>query len=131
MERVAPCLILVGRVLLSIIFIQSGWSKIGGFEGLQANMASHGIPSVLAPLVILTELGGGLCVLLGLFTRYAAIALAGFCLLAAYFFHFDFGDRMQMITFLKNITIAGGFLVLAGAGPGALALDHWLGRRSA
>ena len=72
----------------------------------------------------ITELGGGLLVLLGLFTRYAAIALAGFCLLAAWFFHYQPGDMMQMINFMKNITIAGGFLVLAGSGPGALALDN-------
>ena len=52
------------------------------------------------------------------------IALAGFCVLAALLFHFHPGDLMQMISFMKNITIAGGFLVLAGAGPGALALDN-------
>ena len=50
--------------------------------------------------------------------------LAGFCVLAAFIFHFDMADRMQMINFMKNLTIAGGFLVLAGAGPGALALDN-------
>src|SRR6478735_6121835 len=92
MEKFAPYLIVIGRVVLS--------------------------------LVILTELGGGLCVLLGLFTRYAAIALAGFCVLAAWFFHYQPGDMGQMINFMKNITIAGGFLVLAGAGPGAFALDN-------
>jgi putative oxidoreductase len=63
-------------------------------------------------------------VLLGLFTRPVAIALAGFCVLAALFFHWHPDDQMQMINFMKNITIAGGFLVLAGAGPGALALDN-------
>lgn len=124
MERVAPYLILVGRVLLSIIFIQSGWSKIFGYAGTVEHMNAAGVPGALLPLVILTELGGGFCVLLGLFTRYAAIALAGFCVLAAYFFHYHPGDMGQMINFLKNITIAGGFLVLAGAGPGALALDN-------
>ncbi|MGB6769258.1 MAG: DoxX family protein, partial [Methyloceanibacter sp.] len=78
---------------------------------------------MLLPLVILTEVGGGLCILLGLFTRWAAIALAGFCVLTAIIFHWHPDDPMQMINFMKNITIAGGFLVLAGAGPGALALD--------
>jgi putative oxidoreductase len=125
MERAAPYLIFVGRVVLSIIFIQSGWSKIFGFEGLQGALESHGIPQLLSPLVILTELGGGLCILLGLFTPYAAIALAGFCLLAGWFFHYQPGDMGQMINFMKNITIAGGFLVLAGSGPGAFALDNW------
>jgi putative oxidoreductase len=115
---------LIGRVVLSIIFIQTGWSKIFGYAGTVEHMNAAGVPGALLPLVILTELGGGLLILLGLFTRYAAIALAGFCVLAAYLFHYQPGDMMQMINFMKNITIAGGFLVLAGAGPGALALDN-------
>ena len=124
MERAAPYLILIGRVVLSIIFIQAGWNKIFGYAGTAEYMQAVGLPGALLPLVILTELGGGLCVLTGLFTRYAAIALAGFCVLAAYFFHYHPGDMGQMINFMKNITIAGGFLVLAGSGPGALAFDN-------
>lgn len=124
MDQAAPYLKLIGRVLLSIIFIQSGWSKIFGYAGTTAHMDAAGVPGVLLPLVILVELGGGLLVLFGLFTRYAAIALAGFCVLAAWFFHYHPEDQMQMINFMKNLTIAGGFLVLAGAGPGALALDN-------
>ena len=120
----APYFITVGRVLMAVMFIQSGFEKIGGYAGAQAYMEAHSVPGALLPLVILTELGGGLCVLLGFFTRWAALALAGFCLLAAIFFHYQPDDVMQMINFMKNITIAGGFLVLAGAGPGALALDN-------
>jgi putative oxidoreductase len=104
--------------------IQSGAGKIFGYAGTVEHMNAAGVPGTLLPLVIITELGGGLLVLLGLFTRYAAIALAGFCVLAAWFFHYQPGDMGQMINFMKNITIAGGFLVLAGAGPGALALDN-------
>ena len=87
-------------------------------------MEQHGVSGALLPLVILTEAGGGLLVLLGLFTPYAVIALAGFCLLTAWFFHYQPGDMGQMINFMKNIIIDGGFLVLVGAGPGALALDN-------
>jgi putative oxidoreductase len=87
MERAAPYLILIGRVLLSIIFIQAGWSKIFGYAATVEHMQAAGVPGALLPLVILTELGGGLCILLGLVTRWAAIALAGFCVLAAYLFH--------------------------------------------
>ncbi|MGA7374584.1 MAG: DoxX family protein [Methyloceanibacter sp.] len=118
-----PYLITLGRVLLSIMFIQAGVTKIFGYAGAQGYMESHGVAGMLLPLVILTEVGGGLCILLGLFTRWAAIALAGFCVLTAITFHWHPDDPMQMINFMKNITIAGGFLVLAGAGPGALALD--------
>ena len=131
MDRAAPYLTLIGRVVLSIIFIQAGWSKIFGYAGTAEHMQAAGVPGVLLPFVILTELGGGLLVLVGLWTRWAAIALAGFCVLAAYFFHYQPGDMGQMINFMKNITIAGGFLVLAGSGPGALALDDWLSRRRA
>ena len=124
MERIAPYLILIGRVLLSIMFIREGWEKIFGYAATQEYMQAAGVPGALLPLVILTELGGGLCILLGLLTRWVAIALAGFCVLAALFFHYHPDDMMQMINFMKNLTIAGGFLVLAGSGPGALALDN-------
>ena len=124
MEQASPYLKLIGRVVMSIIFIQSGWGKIFGYTDTAEHMNAAGVPGALLPLVILTELGGGLCILTGLFTRYAAIALAGFCLLTAWFFHYHPGDMGQMINFMKNITIAGGFLVLAGSGPGSLALDN-------
>ena len=124
MNAAAPFLILVGRVILSWIFIQSGAMKIFSYAGTAAHMDEAGVPGILLPLVILTELGGGLLVLLGLWTRYAAIALAGFCVVAAWFFHYKPDDMMQMINFWKNLTIAGGYLVLAGSGPGAYALDN-------
>ena len=124
MEPAGPYLILIGRVLLSVIFIQSSWSKIFGYAGTVEHMQAAGVPGALLPLVILTELGGGILILLGFLTRWAAFALAGFCVLAGYLFHYQPGDMMQMINFMKNITIAGGFLVLAGSGPGALALDN-------
>lgn len=119
-----PYLITLGRVLLAIMFVQAGIGKIFGYAEAQAYMEAKGVPGMLLPLVILVEAGGGLCVLLGLFTRWWAILLAGFCVLAGLLFHFDLGDRMQTINLMKNLTIAGGFLVLAGAGPGALALDN-------
>ena len=69
--------------------IRRGVEKIFGYAGAQGYMEAAGVPGVLLPLVILTEAGGGLCVLLGLFTRWAAIALAGFCVLAAILFHWQ------------------------------------------
>jgi putative oxidoreductase len=120
----APYLITIGRVLLAVLFIQAGISKIFGYAETQGFMEAKGIPGILLPLVILVEAGGGLGILLGLFTRWWAILLAGFCVLAGLLFHFDLGDRMQMINLMKNLTIAGGFLVLAGAGPGAFAIDN-------
>jgi putative oxidoreductase len=81
------------------------------------------------PLVILTELGAGVLVAAGFMTRYAALALAGFCLLTALLFHTDFGNLEQLINFNKNIAIAGGFLALLAFGPGAWSVDAWMKRR--
>jgi len=114
---------LAGRLLLSFMFITSGFSKIGGFAGTQQYMESAGVPGELLPLVILVELGGGILVAIGLFSRWAALALAGFCVLAAFLFHYAPGEQMQMIAFQKNLALAGGFLMLTAFGPGAWSFD--------
>jgi putative oxidoreductase len=124
MDFAAPYLITLGRVLLAPIFIQSGVAKILNYAGTESLMEAHGLPGLLLAPTILVEVLGGICVLLGLWTRWAALALAGFCILAAVFFHMDFGDRVQMIAFMKNLALAGGLLALAGAGAGAFALDN-------
>ena len=124
MDKSGPALIAMGRVLMAAMFIFEGAEKIRIYSGAQGYMEAHGVPGMLLPLVIALELGGGLCLAFGLYMRWWALAFAGFCLLAAVLFHLDFADRMQMINFMKNVTIAGGFLVLASAGPGALALDN-------
>lgn len=86
-------------------------------------MASVGLPGFLALPSALVEFGAAACVLLGFKTRYAAWILAGFCVVTAFLFHFHQGDMMQMIMFMKNLAIAGGFLALAEAGAGAFSLD--------
>jgi putative oxidoreductase len=116
---------LAGRVLLSAIFISAGVSKLGaGYAGTQGYMESMGISGALLPLVIVTEIMAGLAVLLGFKTRVAALVLAGFSLLAAVLFHFDFSDQMQSILFMKNLAIAGGLLTLVAHGSGAFAIDN-------
>jgi putative oxidoreductase len=124
MEKLNPYFGLAGRVLLAIAFVVAGYGKIGGYAGTQGYMEAIGVPGMLLPLVIVLELGGGLAIIAGWQTRTMAILLAGFCLLAAFIFHLDFADRMQSILFMKNLSIAGGFLVLVAFGPGALALDN-------
>ncbi len=124
MAALNPLFLLIGRVLLSLIFIMSGYAKITGYAGTQHYMESAGLPGVLLPLVILVELGGGLAILVGWMTRWAALALAGFTLLAALLFHANFGDQNQMVHFVKNLAIAGGFLALAAAGAGPLSIDR-------
>ncbi len=124
MEKLNPLFGLAGRVLLAIMFVVAGYGKIGGYAGTQGYMESMGVPGMLLPLVIVLELGGGLAIIAGWQTRIVAILLAGFTLLAAFTFHLDFADQMQSIMFMKNLSVAGGLLVLAAYGPGALALDN-------
>ena len=120
--------ILLGRFGLALIFILSGWSKIGGYEGTQAYMASAGVPGSLLPLVIAVELLGGLALLAGVRTRWAALGLAVFTLASAILFHAKLGDQNQFIHFMKNVAMSGGFLVLAAQGAGRFSVDAWLGR---
>ena len=120
---------LLGRVGLSAIFLISGWGKLAGYDATQGYMESVGVSGALLPLVIALELGGGLAVLAGLFTRWTALALAGFSIASALFFHAA-ADPMQQIMFWKNVAMAGGFLVLAANGAGALSLDARLPRRA-
>lgn len=117
---------LVGRLLLSLLFVVEGWTTIANYSGTVGYMEAFGVPGLLLPLVILTELGGGLLVATGLFARWAALALAGFCLLTALFFHHDLADTGQLIHFFKNLAMAGGFLMLVAFGPGAWSLDRVL-----
>jgi putative oxidoreductase len=93
-------------------------------------MEAMGVPGTLLPLVIVVELLGGLAVMLGWHTRIAAFLLAGFSLLSALLFHANFGDQMQMIMFMKNISIAGGFLMIVSLGGGAFSLDSRFNKNS-
>ncbi len=119
---------LLGRLLLAYLFVHEGYGKIGDYAGVQDYMAQFGVSPMLLPLVILTELGGGLLIAFGGFTRAAAVALAGFALLTAWFFHRS-DDPDSAVHFLKNLSIAGGFLVLAANGAGAWSLDALFGAR--
>ncbi|WP_158817603.1 DoxX family protein [Methylocapsa sp. S129] len=121
-------IVFVGRALMAYIFVVEGYGKIVHYSDVAGYMLDHGVTSLLLPLAILTELGGGLMILSGLMTRWAAIALAGFAILTALIFHSDAADAGQVINFQKNLAIAGGFLVLAALGPGAWSLDGWRAR---
>ncbi|HEV2110418.1 MAG TPA: DoxX family protein [Gammaproteobacteria bacterium] len=118
--------LLLGRILIAAIFIASGYSKITGYAGMAQYIASLGVPGALLPLVILWELGGGIAILLGLFTRPVALSLAVYCVLTAVLVHYHPADQMQMINFMKNLTMTGGFIYVAATGAGAFSLDKKL-----
>ena len=120
---------LTGRSLVAAIFLISGIAKIGGYAGTQAYMESVGVPGALLLPTIVLEIGGALAIIAGWQTRLAALALGGFSLAAAALFHANFGDPMQQIMFLKNVAIAGGFLLIAAQGAGGWSLDARRARR--
>ncbi|NNL57573.1 MAG: DoxX family protein [Pseudomonadales bacterium] len=117
-----------GRVLLALIFVMSGLNKIGAYAATQGYMEAMGVPGGLLPLVIALEVLAGIAVIVGWQARWAALALAGFSVVAAVLFHAEIADQMQMIMFMKNIAIAGGLLMIVAAGAGAYALDNRLAR---
>ena len=120
---------LAGRILLAVPFLLSGLGKLGAYGATAAYMSSAGVPGALLPLVIITEVGGALAIIVGWKTRTVALVLASFCLLTAITFHRNFADQNQMINFLKNVSIAGGFLLLVANGPGPLSIDGRLRNR--
>ena len=123
-------LALAGRILLALMFVLAGFSKIAGFAGTVGYMHSKGMPAaeLLAALTIVLEIGGGLALMFGFMTRWAALALAAFTLLASLIFHNFWAvpeaqKMVQNLMFMKNLSVIGGLLVLAAIGPGNWSLD--------
>ena len=112
-----------GRLLLAAIFLHEAWSKLTAYSAAVAYMQAFGIPGELLPFAIAVELGCGILIVCGYYTRAAALLLAGFCLATAILFHGRLGDRNQLLHFEKDMAIAGGLLVLFAHGAGAWALD--------
>jgi len=117
--------LLVARILLATLFLVSGLGMLAGPAGFAGYMAAIGMPApmLVTWAVIALKVFAGLAVLVGFQTRYAALALGAFAIATAFIGHLDFADQNQMTAFMKNLGIAGGFLLLATTGPGALSLD--------
>lgn len=113
---------LVARLCLAPLFLSATVDKIRDVPGLEAYLAGGGLPAVLAWPVIALELTLGLAILTGVAARSFALVGAAFCLATAVLFHFDLGDWLQRTMFLKNLGLAGGFLLLAAMGPGRYVL---------
>lgn len=116
---------LAGRVLLSVIFVLSGISKVGAPAGMIGYIESAGLPfpTVALALAVLVELVGGIALILGYRTRLVAAALAVFSVATALAFHSQLGDQNQFIHFFKNIAMAGGLLQVVAFGAGRFSLD--------
>jgi putative oxidoreductase len=123
---------LIGRILIGGIFIQSGLAKLMALDGFAALLTSHGVPwaPVLAPIGAAVEFGGGLAIVLGVATRYAALLMIAFVIVATAISHRFWAlapdqASAQAVHFAKNIAIIGGFLFVLAAGGGAWSLERW------
>ena len=114
----------IGRLLISFIFLMSGLNKISNYANTSGWMESMGVSSSLLPLVIIIEILAAIAIILGWKTKIAAFLLAGFCILSGLIFHTNFSNQVEMIMFMKNFAIAGGFLILVANGPGNYSLDN-------
>ncbi|MDR3500859.1 MAG: DoxX family protein [Parvibaculum sp.] len=116
----------LGRVLLCFIFLLAGYGKATAPQGTIEYIASHGLPlpQIAYAVALAVELGCGLLVLVGYQARLAALVLAGFCIVTGIVFHYQPGDQAQMINFMKNLAMAGGFLQIVAHGAGALSVDN-------
>ena len=127
---------LIGRIAMSAIFITSGLTKLTGFSGTEHAIEAKGVPlpEIAAMIAVLIELGGGLAILFGWKTRWAAVAFVVFLVVITPIFHgfwrMEGAERASNhINFMKNLTILGGFLLLYAFGPGRFSVDGALRRR--
>ena len=117
--------LLIGRILIGVLFLIAAYNKFKGLGGTTGYFTKLGIPapSAMAPLVATCELAMGALVLVGFKTRFVALAIAAFVVIAAVIAHTNFGDGNQLNHFTKNLAIAGGALALFVAGAGAYSVD--------
>ena len=122
--------LVVGRVLLALMFILAGFSKLGNIEGTAGYIASGGLPmaNVLAVVVGLLELVGGLAIAVGFQARWAALALGLFTIAASLLFHKFWAVpaeqvMVQQLMFMKNLSVAGGLFIVAALGAGPASFD--------
>tara|TARA_Y200000002_G_C22617361_1_gene636601 strand:+ start:754 stop:1140 length:387 start_codon:yes stop_codon:yes gene_type:complete len=114
----------IGRILISALFLISAYNKIFSIDGTMSWMEGFGVPGILLYPTIALEIILPLFIIIGYRVRLAAGFLATFCITTAFVFHYDFVDQMQMIAFLKNLGLAGGFLFIVANGTKDWAVDR-------
>ena len=117
---------ILGRLLLSAIFLINGIGKIFNYEGTIQYMENFDVPGYLIIPAITVEILFPILLILGYYTKFSALVLSLFTLALAVIFHTDFSNQMQLMSFLKNIAITGGFLIIFVYGPGKYSLDRKL-----
>ncbi len=119
------------RLLMALLFLISGTGKLAAVGPTQAYMAAYGVPGLLLWPAAAFEIVSGVLLVAGLFLRPLSLLLAFWCLLTAVIFHTAFHDPIMLMMFLKNITMAGGFVLLARWGATGWTARAWLGRQRA
>ena len=119
----ANVLDLLGRVLISTLFLLNGVFKISNYDGTVGWIESFGMPGILIIPAIILEFIGPILIIVGYKAKIAAGFLSLFCILTAIIFHNDFSDQMQLTSFLKNIALAGGFLFIVVHGTKDLSIE--------
>ena len=117
---------LIGRIFISLVFLSSGFDKIGNYEGTIGWMESFGMPGIFLIPAIILEVGAPILIIIGYKVKISAALLSLFCISTAVIFHNDFSNQMQFISFMKNIALAGGFLFLVINGAKDFSLDKKL-----
>ena len=115
----------LGRVLLSTLFLIEGLGKIATHEDVIIYMESYGVPEILFLPALVVEILFSLLLILGYKTKWVASVMALFTFTVAIIFHTDFSEGVQMIFFLKDIAIAGGFMIIVAYGPSKISLDYY------
>ena len=115
----------LGRILLSSLFLIEGLGKMSMKEDVIMYMEDYGVPEILFVPATVLEILFPLLLIVGYKTKWAASVMALFTFTVAIIFHTDFSEGMQMIFFLKDLAIAGGFMIILVYGPGKISLDHY------
>ena len=114
-----------GRLFLSSLFLVEGLGKVSMQEDVIMYMEDYGVPGILFVPATVLEILFPLLLIVGYKTKWAASIMALFTFSVAIIFHTDFGEELQMVLFLKDIAIAGGFMIIVAYGPGKISLDHY------
>ena len=114
----------LGRILISSLFLISAYNKLFSIDGTMGWMEGYGVPGLLIYPTIVLEIILPLFVIVGYKARISSALLAIFCILTAFIFHFDFSEQIQLILFLKNISLAGGFLFIVANGTKDWSIDR-------
>ena len=117
---------IIGRIFLSTVFLIAGVNKIFNYEGTTTYMESFGVPDFLYIPAIILEILFPLLIIIGYQTKISALIMAIFSISLAIIFHTDFSNQMQVMSFLKNFAIAGGFIIIFVNGPGRWSVDYML-----